>query len=868
MKTSKQNNSLPWWARLFLRLFVSADDIDQYSGDYEETYKSRLINNKFNAKLFLVSQLLRSIPTFFSARLYWGVIMFSKYLKISLRNMRRNLSHTIINITGLVVGIACFILIMLWVKDETSFDTFHKNYENIYRVTYDYLEDDGRGFHTPGKLSAALVEELPEVISSVRVMPQTGTTDVKYGEKGFYETNVFYSDPSFFKVFSFPIIYGEKENMLVDPNTIVISNRIAKKYFGKNNPIGKTLKLWGSYEAKITGVIENNNNSHLSIDFLVPNAKLKQWWPAAYQWNNFVDHNTYVLLRSNSNIGMVEKKITDITFANSPGSGKVINKFSLQPINSIHLDTDVPGGNTPGGDRTYVTVFTIVAFLILLIACINFMNLSTGTSMKRRKEVGLRKVIGSTRYQLIKQFLTESLFITFLSSIIALFIVYVSLPVFNQLFGKHLTLNFSDPGLYLTLFLIVLVTGFIAGSYPAFYISSFSPVSILKNQSVSRLLGLSLRKTLVVIQYTLSIALIICTILIYNQINYMQNQKMGFNSDNIIYMEAKGDLAWKYETARNELIKIPNISQVALKRKPPMQEDWFGPLRWEGQDTDMHISTETIAVDYNYLDMMDFKIVKGRGFSEEYSTDAGGAVVINETLAKLTGFDNPIGQKVKYLGSNDAEIIGVIKDAHVASLKYPVRPQAYYISTNSGQDKIHLWGIILIKLNPANLENTLASIEKVWDEFNPGYPFEYHFVSEEIDRLYQNEQKVGSLFTYFTSLAILISSLGLFGLALLTAEQRTKEIGIRKVNGASTSEVVNLLNKEFVKSVIAAWLLAVPLAYFVISKWLEGFAYKSQMPAWVFVAAGFLVLLIALFTISWQTVRAAKKNPIDALRYE
>lgn len=868
MKTKKQNTSLPFWARILLRLFVSEEDHEQFCGDFEETYSVRKkTDGRRKAKWFLFRLLLGSIPDFLLSRIYWGGIMLTKYLKISFRNMKRNLSHTIINITGLVIGIASFMLIMLWVKDETSFDTFHKNYENLYRVTYDFLEDDGRGFHTPGKLSAALVEELPEVITSVRVMPQTGVTEVKYEDKGFYETNVFYTDPSFFEVFSYPIVYGEKEKLFTDPNSVVISQRTAEKYFGKENPVGKVIKMWGGSDFRIAGVIKNIPNSHLSIDFLVPNERLKQWWGGADDWESFVDH-TYVLLHTNSDLINLEKKIADIVFANVPRAKKAINQFILQPVSNIHLDSDVAGGNTAGGDGTYVTVFTLVAFIILLIACINFMNLSTGTSMKRRKEVGLRKVIGSTRYQLIKQFLTESLFITALSAVLAVGLVQVLLPFFNQLYVKELYLDFSDLSMYLTLGVIIIVTGLIAGSYPALYLSSFSPVSILKSKSVSRLLGLSLRKSLVVVQYTLSIALIICTILIYRQINYMQTQKLGFNSENIIYIEAKGDLSWKYETARNELLKSPDISEVALKRKPPMQEDWWGGINWEGKDPELSISCETTAVDFNYLDMMNFKIVQGRNFSRERTTDTANAVIVNETAVEMMGFENPIGQKIKYLGSREAEIIGVIEDAHVASLKYPIRSQIYYISTNASEDKIHLWGVILIKLKSANLENALGAVENVWEEFNPGYPFEYHFVSDEIDRLYQNEQKVGTLFGYFTTLAVIISSLGLFGLALLTAEQRRKEIGIRKVNGASTSEVVTLLNKDFIKSVTIAWLLAIPLAYYVTMKWLESFAYKSDMPIWIFIAAGILVIFIAIFTVSWQTLKAAKANPIDALRCE
>lgn len=543
--------------------------------------------------------------------------MFTKYLKISYRNMKRNFSHTLINIAGLAAGIASFILIMLWVQDETSYDNFHKNKDDIYRVLYRVKEDGSLGYHSPGKLAGALKDELPEVIASVRVMPQTGVSEVKYGDSGYYETNVFYTDPSFFDIFSYPLIEGDVKNQLIDPNSVVISDRLAKKFFGEENPIGKTLKIWGYQDSRVSGIIGNRSNSHLNIDMLVPLEKLKQWWPGSEDWTSWVDHNTYVLLQKNANIAETENKVFQSVSNHFPEM-KTVGSYKLQAITDIHLDAEVAGGNTAPGDKNYVLIFTVVAFIVLVIAGINFMNLSTAASMKRRKEVGLRKVIGSNRIQLIKQYLTESIFLTFLSATLAVFLVYALLPYFNHLYGKEIILNFSDINFYLLLGTVVFFTGLLAGSYPAFYLSSIQPITALKSKGVSKIRGFTLRKSLVVIQYTLSIALIICSGMIYTQLEFMQNKKMGYDRENIIYIEAKGDLSRNYETALNELLKSPGILTVGLKRKPPLEEDWSGAVRWEGSAPDEKIRVETTAVDFNYLDLMEFEIAQGRLFSKEH----------------------------------------------------------------------------------------------------------------------------------------------------------------------------------------------------------------------------------------------------------
>jgi len=865
---NKQKENLPLIIKLLLRFLILEEDFDQYYGDIVEAYNyKREKEGEFRAFLFLLSQIMASIPRFVSSNILWGGIMFTKYLKISYRNMKRNFSHTLINVAGLAAGIASFILIMLWVQDETSYDDFHKNKDDIYRVLYSLKEDGSLGYHSPGPLAAALKEEIPEVMASVRVMPQTGVSEVKYGDNGYYETNVFYTDPSFFDVFSYPLLKGDKTEQLVNPNSIVVSESLANKYFGDEDPIGKTLKVWGYEDFVVSGVMGNRSNSHLKVDILVPLEKLKQWWPGSDEWNNWVDHNTYVLLQKYADVAEAENKIIELVHKHVPNI-ESIDGYKLQSVKDIHLDTEVSGGNTAPGDRSYVLIFSIVAFIVLLIAGINFMNLSTAASMKRRKEVGLRKVIGSSRTQLIKQYLTESLFLTFLSGLLALCTVYIILPFFNQLIGKELLLNLSDANFYLMVAFIVLTTGLLAGSYPAFYLSSIQPITALKSKGISKIRGLNLRKSLVVIQYTLSIVLIICSGIIYSQIEFMQSTKMGFDKENIIYIEAKGDLSRNYETAQIELMKSPGILNVALKRKPPLEEDWTGSVKWEGSAPEEKIRVETTAVDFNYLELMGFEIAQGRLFSKEHPSDSKEAVVVNETAVKLMGLKNPIGSSIRISGSEPKQIVGIIKDAHVASMKYPIRPQLYYITSDIGEEKMHLWGVILIKINGKDIENSLSSIEAVWDKFNPGYPFDYTFLAEDITKLYRSEKTIGIIFNYFTALAIIISCLGLLGLALLTTEQRTKEIGIRKVNGASVREILMLLNKEYMINVFLSWIIASPIAYFIVDKWLNTFAYKIEISVWVFLLTGLLVLAVALGTVSWQTYKAAKANPIDSLRYE
>ncbi len=785
--------------------------------------------------------------------------MLKNYLKIAFRNIKRHKGYSFINIVGLAVGMACCILILLWVQDELSYDRFHENADDIYRVIQDinFTDHSTTWAITQGPLGPSLKEDYPEIINAVRI---TGRgLRLTYNEKS-YDEGVGMADGSIFEMFTFPLVKGDAATALSDPLSIVLTEEMASKYFEDEDPIGKTIKADNQWDFQVTGVMKNvPRNSHLQFDFLIPFIFGRELNYTVDRWGNS-QFRTYVQIQTGVPVQEVIQKISGHLFE-KPTIEKDA-RLNLQPLTRIHLYSNYEF-DSAHGDITYVTLFSIVAFFILLIACINFMNLATARSGNRAKEVGMRKVAGAHKTDIIKQFYGESILLAFIALLFAVIFVWLLLPAFNNLAAKELSMNITgNLSILLGLLCIAMLTGIISGSYPALFLSTFQPVMVLKGLRLSGSKGSVFRKILVVFQFSLTILLIICTTGVYNQINYMQNKKLGYNKEHMVYFGMRGDMREKFDSVKNELLQNPNILGVTASSNVPTYGYTFSNSlwRWEGQSPDEEILMRAVFIDVDYFKTFGMEIVEGRSFSKEFPTDATEAIMVNEEAVKAMGMEFPIGQRLS-IGDNNFKIIGIVKNYHFRSLRQEIDPLILIYSPENSR-------ALFARLKSEQIPQTIGYIENAWKKFAPGYPFNYRFLDEALDRLYRSEQRIGTLFRYFSILAILISCLGLLGLASFMAEQRTKEIGIRKVLGATASNIVTLLSKEFTKWVIVANIIAWPIAYFSLNKWLQSYAYKTNVALWSFVLSGALALLIALATVSYQSIKAALANPADSLRYE
>jgi ABC-type antimicrobial peptide transport system permease subunit len=784
--------------------------------------------------------------------------MFNNYLKIAFRNIKRHKGYYFINIAGLTIGIVCFILIGLWVKDELSFDRFHQKKDRIFRVL-NRNHDGSADFNITYALGPALKAEYPEVEESCRVCLWFGS-HVKYQDKIYAERNIYLSDPSFFKIFSFPFIRGNPETALSDKYSIVLTEQMAQKYFGDEDPIGKVLHLalmQGDFT--VNGVIENiPMNSHLRFDLIgriefLGEDRLSRW----EEWSG----PNYVLLQPEVSPADFEAKISGLYKKNvSPDTTYVPE---LQPLTRVHLyELGRPG------QVKKVTMFSVIAVFILLMACINFMNLATAQSSKRALEVGMRKVMGALRRQIIRQFLGEAVLIAFFALILALIVGEAVLPYFNQFTGKSLVLlsEASFP-LVLTLLLVTLGTGILAGSYPSLFLSAFQPIQTLKSQHSFRNKGGGIRKALIVVQFAISIGLIVCTLLVSSQLRYIQKRDLGLERDHVVGAYVYPVLNLRFEAFKNFLLTQPGIKNVTSAAQLPFSVGENIQINWEGNPTDEMMSVDYTCVDYDFFKTFDMQILQGRPFSKEYQTDKKTACVINETVARRMGIANPIGTNI-YMNHpawpesfRPARVIGVVRDFHARSLHTAIRPFVFRMYKPWHQ-------YAFIKIDGLHTQEALARIEEAYKTYSPDIPFDYLFLDEAFNQQYTSERQLGELFNGFSLLSVVIACLGLFGLASYTTEQKTKAIGIRKVLGASIPGIVALTTREFLKWILVANLLAWPIAYFVMSKWLQDFAYRIDISVWTFLLAAALTLIIALLTLSWQTIRAARANPVESLKYE
>ena len=786
--------------------------------------------------------------------------MLRNYLKIAWRNLLRNKAFSIINILGLTLGMACSLLIYLWVDDERSYDGFHANGDRIYKLIVHSEGKDGGivdSFDaTPGLLAEALKKEVPEVSHAITLMWENERLVTVGTKKGQQKGR--YANTDFFGMFSFPLVRGNPKTVLAAPNQIAISRELADTYFGQTDPLGKAIRIDNAKYYQVSGVFATiPTNSSIRCDFVLPFADFVNDYPWVNAgWDNY-NTQTYVMLRADASPDKVNAKIENFLTQHDK---TIDNKtLALQPYQQIYLYSRFTKGIADGGRIEYVQLFAIIALFVLLIACINFMNLTTARSAKRAKEVGVRKVVGAGRGLLFSQFVGEALLTTFLSVLLAIVLVTAALPAFNSLTQKRLSVQWADPVFLLTLLGFSLLTGLVAGMYPALFLSSLNPVRVLKGLFVTQVGATTFRKGLVVFQFSLSLILIVSTALIYRQIQYIQTKNLGLDRENIIYFPLKQNLSAHYDALTQELIQSGTALTISRTNWIPTNVNAAtSTISWPGKDPTYEPSFWQMSVGYDFVKTMNMQLAEGRDFSRAFGTDSAN-YLINEEAARQMNLKQVVGTMFTHAGKT-GKIIGVLKDFHLQSLHTPIAP-LYLDFLPSG-------GIAVIRTQTGRTKDALALLEANSKRYNPDNVFDYQLADDLFSQQYSRELMVGQLANVFAFLAIFISCLGLFGLAIFTAEQRTKEIGVRKVLGASVASIMGLLSKDFLKLVLIAILIASPIAWYAMHRWLQNFAYKIEIDWWVFALAGLLAVGIALLTVSFQSVKAALMNPVKSLRSE
>ncbi|PZX51332.1 ABC transporter permease [Algoriphagus chordae] len=785
--------------------------------------------------------------------------MLKNYIKIAWRNLRNNKVFSLINILGLALGMACSLLILLWVQDETNMDKFHENNSRIYKVMENqyYSGIPNTYESTPGVLAENIVLDFPEIELASQILweeePLFTVGEVFEKEKGRYVQG------DFLNMFSFELSSGDAFTALKRPDGVVISQKLADKYFKGEDPVGQLIIVDNEDDMMVTGVLkEIPESSSLKFDFLMSYERWQDDNEWAKDWGNN-GPRCYVMLAPNVDVDVVNEKLKGYILSKNEGSNVEI---FLTNFSDSYLNSKWEHGIQTGGRIEYVRIFSVVAIFILIIACVNFMNLATARSVKRAKEIGIRKAVGANRALLIGQFYGEAILITVISLLFSVILVFILLPGFNSLTNKELLLNLMDPSILGILLSLALVTAVLAGSYPALFMSSLKPVVVLKGALKFKPSATYFRKGLVVFQFGLSIILILGMIVIYNQISYIQNKNLGFDRENLIYLPIEGELTKTFTSFKNELLTMPGIQSVAASQADPLQVgSSTSSVSWAGKDTTDILLFSQNPVSYDYLATMGIELLDGRDLDIQYGMDSA-SYLVNEAAAKTMGFDNPVGEEITFWETK-GPIVGLMKDYHYASFHEAIAPIIVRLLP-----KDEFWGYVLVRTQAGQTSEALASMEKAYNRFNPKFPFTYQFADQEFGNRYKSETTIGSLATYFATLAIFISCLGLFGLAAFTAEQRTKEIGIRKVMGASVNSLVAMLSKDFVVLVLISSVIAMPLAWYFLQGWLENYEYRVDLEWWYFALAVVSAVLIALFTISFQAIKAALINPVRSLKSE
>jgi len=844
----KQVNRIPKFFLWILCHLSIYEDMFAISRDYEIEYKR--ISNRYGRLIGFFWLLWNTIlAAYYYIRLTvkWRLVMFKNYLKTTFRHIKRN---------------------KVFVRFEMSFDNFHENRDQIYRF-YKKREVSGTSYlgnsyfmTTPAILAPTLKETFPEVIKTTR-LNEAENMLLTYEGKQLYEDGIC-ADNEFLEMFTFPLVRGSKADALTEPYSIVLAESLAQKIFGSDDPLGKSLRIPAhDNDCKITGIMKDvPANSHLKFNFIISLISLKtlprnfdDWYRNSYY--------TYVHLQEGTDYREFEKKIAIFLDRYAP---KRLAHYTgyLQPLRRAHLYSHFNFDPAVTSDIKNIYLYSAIAFIILLIACINYMNLSTARSSQRAKEVGMRKVVGASRREITRQFLGESILTAFLAFALGLFLVKTALPLFNSFLGQTISFDLLEsPSLILTLLIIILFVGLFSGSYPALFLSAFRPVQILKGKIGRTKKGAGLRNGLVTFQFSISIILIVCTIVVYNQLKFIRHKDPGYNREHVVVVPLRDiRMGEKLKIIKNLLNKNPNVLGVSASSHLPINignRNTITVLNNEGEED--KISMYYALVDYDFIDVFDIKLVAGRNFSRDFGTDPDDAVIINETAAKRLGWKDPLGKSYSNLKDWDQKVIGVVRDFHFRSYHLDIEPMALLMKG--------FWASYLyVKIRPTDIPGTIAHIRKVYDEHKLYHAFDFYFLDEAFNKVYQAEQKFGATFRIFSFLAIFISALGLFGLASFSSEQKTKEIGIRKVLGASVFSITFLLSRQFTRWVLIANLISWPVAYYFMNKWLQNFAYRTDMSIWIFLLSGFAALVIALLTVSFQTIKAATANPVDSLRYE
>jgi putative ABC transport system permease protein len=799
--------------------------------------------------------------------------MIKNYFKVSIRNLLRHKGYAFINILGLAVGIAASVLIFLYITNEMSYDKFHEKADRTYRIKADWSNKGDSRIHqlgTPFILAQTIRENYPEVESITQISGPLGDVIIRYRDTAFKETEVFCAESSFFDVFSFPLLKGNPETSLKDPNMMVVTQSLALKYFGDEDPMGKTIEMQAMGEQEffqVTGVMEDiPQNSHFRFDMLISMKTVYPEPSMGWTWNNYA---TYLTLQEGVAQSLMEEKLIEIDKVHFEGGREHIPWiWTLEPITRIHLHSDLVTGNQPNGSMAYVRLFTIVAVLILLIAGINFVNLATARSARRAKEVGLRKVVGSLRSQLIQQFLSESVMMSLIALVFAVLLIQIALPFYRNLTGTTLALAyFGNPLVIPGLLALALGVGILAGLYPAFFLSSFKLTHVLKGSPLAgRGRGAHfLRNGLVVFQFSMSVLLIIGSLVIFQQLKYIKNQRLGFDKEHVVVIHNADTLGGQLEAYMERLKRRSDVLGVTAVRSVPGRGTPNWGIGVEGIERQRPLNMNFLTCDQDFAHVLNIKMLEGRFMSREFPTDVN-AAVINKKAAEYFGIENPIGKKLRiWWTEKDLTIIGIIDNFHFESLHRDVRSMGYVLPEAIDSTRKPY---LMVKISSQVTSDVLTGLRKTWESMSAGLPFEFTFLDDKVNSLYQNDNRAGRIVTLFSCLAIFVSCLGLFGLAAFVAEQRTKEIGVRKVLGAPLSHIMWLLTGQFVKWVVVANLIAWPVSYWIMSRWLQGFAFRASLSLWIFLASGLSALTIAALTVSSQVIKAALANPSESLKYE
>jgi len=858
-----ENHKTPRWIERLLRLFYTGEALQEKLGDFEEFYHETIQNKRnLRASLRYFFQVIRILMSESQLTLYWSFAMFKNYITIAFRSLKRHKIYSVITVSGLALGISAFLLISVWVLHELSFDRFHENAASIFRVSEKrHFPDQIRhNFRTPGPLSEQLKEHFPEIRKSVRVA-MTGERVLNYENKIFYEESILTVDPEFFVMFSFPFIEGDRRTALDNPNAMVIAEQIARKYFGRENPIGKILTMDNKIDFTVTGLIKDvPANSHLQFDMVVPFDVVENLGWVTDAWD-FSMALTYIQLEESVDYREFERKISGLVKNYDEDTN--IELF-LKPLTKIYLYSsyDNPDGK---GRIQYVYMFSLLGVLILIVACINFMNLATARSEDRSREIGMRKVIGAGKAHIIRQFLVEAIFIAFVSLLLAPLLIQLALPGFNKITNETFALSdFLSASMILAVFGVTLITGIVSGSYPALFLSSFEPVKVLKKSTTSGRKGSYLRKGLVLVQMSISLILLIASVVIYSQIDYLKNKDLGLSKEHVVTIPlgiANEENSRIYKRFKNEIKQTSQIENVTAAFTHPT---YFGTqakdVVFESRKLDEEMPINVTSVDFDFIETLKIEVLQGRSFSEEYGTEKG-SLIINERLETILGAESALNKTLDIGGKYKGNIIGVVKDFHLESASNAaIGPLILFLNPRINY--------IFVRIRPDDIASALERMEQVWLKIAPHLPFTYNFLDEEFDRLYTDVENLGAILKYFTVIAGFIACLGLFALSSFAAEKRTKEIGIRKVLGSSVGNILFLLNKDFLRLILMANVLAWPVSWILMSLWLRNFPYRVSLSWSTFVLSSLLTFFVTLITVSFQTVKASLSSPADSLRYE